>query len=256
MKVVILAGGRGTRLSEETMVKPKPMIEIGGKPILWHIMKIFSKYGINEFIICCGYKGYMIKEYFANYSLHMSNVTFEFGKNKMKVHENLTEPWKVTLIETGTEVMTGGRLKRVKNYIGEETFCFTYGDGVSDINIKKLVEYHKSKDVSATLTAVQPIGRFGRLTIDGDYINDFEEKPHGDQGWINGGFFVLEPETIDLIKDDNTIWEKEPLEALASNGRLAAYKHKGFWEAMDTMRDKEYLENICKKGQPPWLIHD
>ena len=256
MKVVILAGGRGTRLSEETMVKPKPMIEIGGNPILWHIMKIFSKYGINEFIICCGYKGYMIKEYFANYSLHMSNVTFEFEKNKMKVHENSTEPWKVTLIETGTEVMTGGRLKRVKNYIGEETFCFTYGDGVSDINIKKLVEYHKSKDVSATLTAVQPIGRFGRLTIDGDYINDFEEKPHGDQGWINGGFFVLEPETIDLIKDDNTIWEKEPLEALASNGRLAAYKHKGFWEAMDTMRDKEYLENICKKGQPPWLIHD
>ena len=256
MKVVILAGGRGTRLSEETMVKPKPMIEIGGKPILWHIMKIFSKYGINEFIICCGYKGYMIKEYFANYSLHMSNVTFEFEKNKMKVHENSTEPWKVTLIETGTEVMTGGRLKRVKNYIGEETFCFTYGDGVSDINIKKLVEYHKSKDVSATLTAVQPIGRFGRLTIDGDYINDFEEKPHGDQGWINGGFFVLEPETIDLIKDDNTIWEKEPLEALASNGRLAAYKHKGFWEAMDTMRDKEYLENICNKGQPPWLIHD
>jgi len=256
MKVVILAGGRGTRLTEETSLKPKPMVEIDGKPILWHIMKIYSIYGINEFIICCGYKGYMIKEYFANYSLHMSDVTFEFEKNNMEVHESSTEPWKVTLIDTGTDVMTGGRLKRVKNYIGEKTFCFTYGDGVSDINIRELIKYHKSKNVSATLTAVQPVGRFGRLSIKGDYINNFLEKPKGDQGWINGGFFVLDPKVIDLINDDNTIWEKEPLETLAKNGELAAYKHKGFWEAMDTMRDKEYLEKICEKKKAPWLIND
>jgi len=253
MKVVILAGGKGIRLSEETMLKPKPMVEVGAKPLLWHILKIYSKYGINDFIICCGYKGYMIKEYFANYALHLSDVTFEFENNHMEVHESSTEPWKVTLIDTGLEVMTGGRLKRVKKYIGNETFCFTYGDGLSDVNLKDLIAYHKSNNVDATLTAVQPVGRFGRLTIGGQYVTNFEEKPDGDEGWINGGFFVLEPKVLDLIKDDFTIWEKEPLETLAKNNNLSSFKHSGFWEAMDTQRDKEILENYCDQGTPPWL---
>jgi len=253
MKVVILAGGKGTRLSEETILKPKPMIEIGGKPIIWHIMKIYSLYGFNEFILCCGYKSYMIKEYFANYSLHMSDITFDFDNNSTIIHESLTEPWKVTLVDTGLDTMTGGRLKRVKKYIGRETFCFTYGDGVSNVNINKLIKFHKSQKVLATLTAVQPIGRFGRLTINNNRVSNFEEKPIGDQGWINGGFFVLEPEVIDLIDNDLTIWERGPLEKLAKKSQLAAYNHKGFWEAMDTMRDKENLEKYCNTGEPPWF---
>lgn len=253
MKAVILAGGRGTRLSEETELKPKPMVEIGGKPMLWHIMKIYSAYGINDFIICCGYKGYMIKEYFANYSLHMANVTFEFQNNNIKIHESFIEPWKVTLIDTGTETMTGGRLKRVKNYIKDETFCFTYGDGLANINIKELVDFHKKKKALATLTAVQPIGRFGRLTLKEDYIINFEEKPLGDGGWINGGFFVLEPQIFNYIEGDHTVWEQEPLNQLAINGELVAYKHIGFWEAMDTLRDKIYLDSLVKSGKAPWL---
>ena len=256
MKVVILAGGKGTRLSEETTLKPKPMIEIGGKPIIWHIMKIYSMYGINEFIICCGYKGYMIKEYFANYSLHMSDITFDFDNNSTIIHESLTEPWKVTLVDTGLDTLTGGRLKRVKKYIGGETFCFTYGDGVSNVNINDLIKFHRSKKVLATLTAVQPLGRFGRLTINKNMVSNFEEKPIGDQGWINGGFFVLEPDVIDLIDNDLTIWEREPLETLSKKRQLAAYNHKGFWEAMDTLRDKENLEKICEQGIPPWLMND
>jgi glucose-1-phosphate cytidylyltransferase len=253
MKVVILAGGRGTRLSEETTLKPKPMIEIGGKPIIWHIMKMYSSYGFNEFILCCGYKSFMIKEYFANYSLHMSDITFDFDNNSTIIHENLTEPWKVTLVDTGLDTMTGGRLKRVKKYIGEETFCFTYGDGVSNVNFNDLIKFHRSKKVLATLTAVQPVGRFGRLTINKNMVSNFEEKPDGDEGWINGGFFVLEPEVIDLIDNDLTIWEREPLVTLAKKSQLAAYNHKGFWEAMDTMRDKEYLEQYCNSGVPPWF---
>lgn len=254
MKVVILAGGKGTRLTEETVLKPKPLVEIGGKPILWHIMKIYSAFGLNDFIICCGYKGYMIKEYFANYSLHMSNVTFEFRNNKMNVHESSTEPWKVTLVDTGADTMTGGRLKRVKEYIGPQTFCFSYGDGVADINISDLIQFHKTKKVLATLTAVQPIGRFGRLILEGDAVTTFKEKPPGDAGWINGGFFVLEPDVIDLIEEDQTIWERGPLEQLARNGELAAYKHIGFWEAMDTLRDKNYLETLWESGKAPWKI--
>lgn len=254
MKCVILAGGLGTRISEESHLKPKPMIEIGGKPILWHIMKIYTAHGITEFIICLGYKGYIIKEYFANYFLHMSDVTFNISKNKMEVHNNQCDPWKVTLVDTGSRSMTGGRLKRVAAYIGDEDFCFTYGDGVSDVDIKSLISYHKNHDKLATLTAVQQPGRFGSLGMDGDSINRFAEKPKGDVGWINGGFFVLSPKVMDYIEGDQTYWEKEPLENLAKEGELMAFKHEGFWYAMDTLRDKSKLEELWEGGNPQWKI--
>lgn len=257
MKAVILAGGHGTRLSEETQVRPKPMVEIGNKPILWHIMKIYSHHGVNDFIICCGYKGEMIKEYFANYYLHRSDVTFDMEKNEMKVHNNQAEPWKVTLVNTGLDTMTGGRIKRVKHLIGNETFHLTYGDGVSDTDIKKLVDFHKQSDMLATVTAVQPPGRFGTFTLKEEQIKikNFREKPKDDSAWVNGGFFVLEPEVIDYIEDDSTVWEKEPLTNLAKQGQLAAYRHHGIWQPMDTLRDKMYLENMWEKGAP-WKIWD
>lgn len=256
MKAVILAGGYGTRISEESSVRPKPMVEIGGKPILWHIMKIYSAYDINDFIICCGYKGYMIKEYFANYFLHRSDVTFDIKNNEMKVHQNDVEPWKVTLIDTGEGTMTGGRLRRVKDYIGNETFCFTYGDGVSNIDIGRLVEFHRSRKTLATLTAVQPPGRFGAFSLEHDQhqISAFNEKPHGDGAWINGGFFVLEPAVIDHINGDSTVWEREPLEKLAEANMLSAFKHYGFWQPMDTLRDKMVLEQLWQSGEAPWKI--
>lgn len=254
MKVVILAGGLGTRLSEETNLKPKPMIEIGQKPILWHIMKLYSSYGINDFIICCGYKGYVIKEYFANYFLHMSDVTFNMVENKMEVHSNNAEPWKVTLIDTGELTMTGGRLKRVKEYIkDDESFCFTYGDGLCDLNITDLIAFHKAEGRLATLTATRPPGRYGALKIvDDSRVERFQEKPDGDGSWINGGFFVLSPRVLDLIGDDNTSWESEPLNKLASTNQLSAYKHAGFWQAMDTLREKNLLENLWLSGKAPW----
>lgn len=252
MKVVLLAGGLGTRISEESHLKPKPMIEIGGRPILWHIMKTYSQYGLNDFVICCGYKSYVIKEYFANYFLHLSDVTFDLKNNKMEVHHNESEPWKVTLVDTGEETMTGGRIKRVKKYIGEEDFCLTYGDGVSDINIKKLLEFHKAHGGMATLTATQPPGRFGALGMDGTMINSFKEKPVGDGNWINGGFFVLNHKVIDLIENDSTIWEKEPLEKLAESKQLHSFKHHGFWQPMDTLRDKNQLEQLWASGKAPW----
>jgi glucose-1-phosphate cytidylyltransferase len=258
MKAVILAGGYGTRISEESAIRPKPMVEIGGKPILWHIMKIYSAYGINEFVICCGYKGYMIKEYFANYFLHMSDVTFDMQKNSMEVHQNSAEPWRVTVIDTGEDTMTGGRLKRVKDYIGDETFCATYGDGVGNIDIKRLLNFHREQKGLATLTAVQPPGRFGAFTLETDhpFISSFKEKPKGDGegAWVNGGFFVLEPEVLDYISADSTIWEREPMEKLAANGQLAAYRHKGFWQPMDTLRDKHLLEELWHKGDAPWKV--
>ena len=255
MKAVILAGGHGTRISEESGVRPKPMVEIGGKPILWHIMKIYSAYGINDFIICLGYKGHIIKEYFANYCLNNSDVTFDMRSGGMKVHGNHTEPWTVTLVYTGLNSMTGGRLKRVKDYIGDETFCMTYGDGVSDVDIAASIAFHKEQDALATLTAVQQPGRFGvfNLGADESKIHHFKEKPDGhEMAWINGGFFVLEPEVIDYIEDDTTTWEKEPLEALAREGKLAAYRHTGFWQPMDTLRDKNVLEEMWQKGKAPW----
>lgn len=254
MKAVILAGGFGTRISEESHIKPKPMIEIGGKPILWHIMKIYSAHDIDEFVVCCGYKGYVIKEYFANYFLHMSDVTFDMSNNNMEIHNNHCEPWKVTLIDTGVDSMTGGRLKMVKDFLDDETFCFTYGDGVSDINIRELIEFHKSQNTIATMTAVQPPGRFGALLIDGTKIQQFQEKPKGEGGWINGGFFVLEPKVFDYIENDHTTWEKEPLERLAEENSLNAFKHTGFWQAMDTLRDKMKLEEYWKSGNPPWKV--
>ena len=256
MKAVILAGGFGTRLSEETGVRPKPLVEIGDKPILWHIMKIYSAAGINDFIICLGYKGYVIKEYFATYSLHMSDVTFDLRKNDMKVHQNGTEPWKVTLVDTGEKTMTGGRLKRVKDYIGDRTFCLTYGDGVTDLNIRDLIEFHRNQNTLATLTAVQSPGRFGAFRLDQNQhkISAFQEKPKGDGAWINGGFFVLEPGAIDYIKDDSTIWEREPMENLASDGMLAAFRHDGFWQPMDTLRDKNVLEELWQNGRAPWKV--
>lgn len=256
MKAVILAGGYGTRLSEETTVKPKPMVEIGGQPILWHIMKIYSAYGIDEFIVCCGYKGYVIKEYFANYFLRRSDVTFDMRFNQMNVHTGNAEPWKVTLIETGESTMTGGRLKRVREHIGAETFCFTYGDGVSDVNISKLVEFHKQEGTLATLTAVQPPGRFGAIALgEGQTrIDSFHEKPEGDGAWINGGYFVLEPEVIDLIDGDGTIWEQEPLMKLARMDKLGAYRHSGFWQPMDTLRDKNRLESLWSNDEAPWKV--
>ena len=256
MKAVILAGGLGTRLSEETAVKPKPMVEIGGKPILWHIMKIYYAHGIKEFIICCGYKGHVIKEYFANYLLHNSNVIFDTKQNKMEVLENNSEDWKVTLIDTGKLSMTGGRLKRVKDYIGNETFCFTYGDGVSDVNIKNIIQFHKDQNTLATVIAVQPPGRFGAFTLSESEtkIESFREKPKGDNAWVNGGFFVLEPGVFDYIEDDTTIWEQEPLTKLSRDLQLSAYKHDGFWQSMDTLRDKSVLEELWLEENPPWKI--
>ena len=252
MKAVILAGGLGTRISEETGARPKPMIEIGGKPILWHIMKIYSAHGVNEFIVCLGYKGYLIKEYFANYFLHMSNVTFDMKHNKMEVHQNSAEPWKVTLVDTGENTMTGGRLKRVGQYLGDEEFCFTYGDGVGDVDITRTIAFHREQGTLATLTATQPPGRFGALNMDQHKIISFQEKPQGDGGWINGGFFVLSPKVIDYIEGDHTIWEREPMERLAQEGQLSAYKHDGFWQPMDTLRDKNHLEELWAGGKAPW----
>ena len=256
MKVVILAGGFGSRLSEETALKPKPMVEIADRPILWHIMKIYSAHGINDFIICLGYKGYIIKEYFATYSLHMSDVTFDLRNNNMKVHQNGTEPWKITLVDTGEKTMTGGRLKRIRDYIGNETFCLTYGDGVSNVNIKKLIGFHREQKSLATLTAVQPPGRFGAFNLDRDQykISTFKEKPQGDGAWINGGFFVAEPSVMDYIENDSIVWEREPMEMLASDGMLAAYRHHGFWQPMDTLRDKMYIEGLWASGNPPWKV--
>lgn len=255
MKAVILAGGLGTRLSEETSSKPKPMVEIGGKPILWHIMKMYSASGINDFIICCGYKGYVIKEYFANYFLHMSDVTFSMEGNEMQVHRKRAEPWTVTLVDTGDDSMTGGRLKRVAKYVEDETaFCFTYGDGVGDMDIRATIDFHLSHGKHATLTATYPPGRFGALDIQGGMVKNFKEKPKGDGAMINGGFFVLSPKVINLVDGDSTIWEQEPLMKLAADGQLAAYRHEGFWQPMDTLRDKVHLENLWEQGVAPWKV--
>ncbi len=255
MKAVILAGGLGTRLSEETDSKPKPMVEIGGMPMLWHIMKLYSHYGINEFIICCGYKGYVIKEYFANYFLHMSDVTFDMATNKMEVHDTHSEPWKVTLVDTGLDSMTGGRLKRVRPYLeDEECFCFTYGDGVGNIDIRASIDFHQNQGRLATLTATVPPARFGALKIVDDYVKQFEEKPRGEGGMINGGFFVLSPRVIDYIDGDQTIWEQEPLNRLATERQLSCFQHNGFWQPMDTMRDCITLNNLWETGQAPWKI--
>jgi glucose-1-phosphate cytidylyltransferase len=254
MKVIILAGGFGTRISEETDYKPKPMVEIGGKPILWHIMKIYSYYGFTDFIICCGYKGYLIKEYFSHYYLHESDITIDMNTNTVNYHNSKAEPWKVTLVDTGLHTMTGGRLKRVKDYICGETFMMTYGDGVSDVDINALVKFHKESGKKATLTAVLPSGRFGAIDIQGDIVKSFQEKPKGDGSWINGGFFVLEPSVIDLIKDDTIYWEREPLETLARTGELSAYKHSGFWKPMDTLRDKTELNSMWDSNSAPWKL--
>ncbi|MDE1223741.1 glucose-1-phosphate cytidylyltransferase [Vibrio aestuarianus] len=255
MKAVILAGGLGTRICEETDLKPKPMIEIGGKPILWHIMKLYSHHGINDFIICCGYKGYVIKEYFANYFMHMSDVTFDMRDNEMIVHNQRAEPWKVTLVDTGDMSMTGGRLKRVAEYLkGEEEFCFTYGDGVSDIDITESIRFHKQHKKLATLTATVPPGRFGALNMDNGQIHSFQEKPRGDGAKINGGFFVLSPKVIELIADESTTWEQEPLEQLACSGELMAFEHDGFWQPMDTLRDKIKLNELWDSGEAPWKV--
>ncbi len=252
MKAVILAGGLGTRISEESHLRPKPMIEIGGKPILWHIMKMYSFYGINDFIICLGYKGYVIKEYFSNYFLHMSDVTINMKDNNMEVHQKNVEPWKVTLVDTGENTMTGGRIKRVRDHINNETFCMTYGDGVSDVNIAQLIESHKNSKSLATVTVVQPPGRYGAVIFDGQKVSNFQEKPDGDRAWINGGFFVLEPDVLDYIEGDATSWEAEPLQQLTREGQLNAYNHSGFWQAMDTLREKNTLEDLWKKGAAPW----
>ncbi|MBW8066112.1 MAG: glucose-1-phosphate cytidylyltransferase [Ferrovum sp.] len=255
MKAVILAGGLGTRISEETHLKPKPMVEIGGRPILWHIMKVYSHHGVNDFIICCGYKGYVIKEYFANYFLHMSDVTFDMIHNSMEIRQHYAEPWRVTVVDTGEETMTGGRLKRVSPYLhGEDTFCFTYGDGVGDINITRLIAFHEAQRVKATLTATSPPGRFGALETDGARVLSFKEKPTADDAMISGGFFVLSHEVIDLIQDDSTPWEQGPLEKLARDGQLAAFHHTGFWHPMDTLRDKTYLEELWASGHAPWKV--
>ncbi|MBX2865930.1 MAG: glucose-1-phosphate cytidylyltransferase [Leptolyngbyaceae cyanobacterium MAG.088] len=256
MKAVILAGGLGTRLSEETSIKPKPMVEIGGKPILWHIMKIYSHHGITDFVVCCGYKGYVIKEYFANYFLHMSDVTFDMRFNQMNVHAGKAEPWRVTLVDTGDNTMTGGRLKRVKEHLGSEDFCFTYGDGVSNVNVTELIEFHKQQGTLATLTAVQPPGRFGAISLEKEQtkITHFQEKPEGDGAWINGGFFVLNPQVIDYIDGDPVSWEKEPLQQLAHKEELSAFKHDGFWQPMDTLRDKRYLEKLWQENEAPWKV--
>ena len=255
MKVVILAGGLGTRISEETHLKPKPMIEIGGKPILWHIMKIYSAHNINEFIICCGYKGYVIKEYFANYFLHMSDITLDIANNNMKVHRKNAEPWKVTLVDTGEHTMTGGRLKRVSSYLDDsEPFCFTYGDGLSDINVSESIKFHNEQGKLATVTAVQPPGRYGAIENDGFSVKGFTEKPKGDGGLINGGYFILDPKVIDLIDDDRTSWEDKPLNSLASSNEMVAFVHNGFWQPMDTLRDKQNLEELWASNKAPWKI--
>ncbi len=253
MKAVILAGGLGTRLSEETQIKPKPMVEIGGRPILWHILKIYSAHGIRDFVICAGYKGYLIKEYFANYFLHMSDVTFDMVNNSMEVHQKNAEPWKITVVDTGDNTMTGGRIKRIARYV-DGPFCCTYGDGVGDIDITALIDFHKSSGRLATLTGVQPPGRFGAIDLDADKVLSFQEKPQGDGSWINGGFFVLEPAVFDLIPDDTTVWEKQPLETLAQQGELGIFRHHGFWRPMDTLRDKIELENLWDSDKAPWKI--
>ena len=255
MKAVILAGGLGTRISEETHLKPKPMIEIGGKPMLWHILKLYSSHNVNEFVICCGYKGYLIKEYFANYFLHMSDVTFDMGNNRMEVHHKHAEPWRVTLVDTGEDTMTGGRLKRVADYVrGEDAFCFTYGDGISNVDISATVEFHRQHQKLATITAVQPPGRYGALQMRGASVSGFTEKPRGDGGMINGGFFVLSPRCIDRIADDSTSWEGLPLSGLAADGELMAFEHHGFWQPMDTLREKNMLEELWLSGKAPWKV--
>lgn len=255
MKAVILAGGLGTRISEETHLKPKPMIEIGGKPILWHIMKLYSAHGINDFIVCCGYKGYIIKEYFANYFLHMSDVTFDMANNEMQVHQRKAEPWRVTLVDTGDETLTGGRLKRVMDYVkDEEAFCFTYGDGVADVNVSSLINFHQKHGKLATVTAVQPPGRYGALNMHENLVRGFTEKPKGDGGWINGGFFVLSPKCLHYIQDDRSSWEGEPLIMLANDAQLMAFEHAGFWQPMDTLREKNQLEDLWQSGQAPWKV--
>ena len=255
MKAVILAGGIGTRISEETHLKPKPMIEIGGRPLLWHIMKIYSAHDVNDFVICCGYKGYLIKEYFANYVLHMSDVTFDMGLNEMKVHQQNAEPWRVTLVDTGEDTMTGGRLKRVADYLeGEDAYCFTYGDGVADVDVAASIAFHREHGKLATITAVQPPGRYGALELDGSAVRAFAEKPRGDGGLINGGFFVLSPRCIDRIAGDETSWEAEPLTGLAADGELMAFAHTGFWQPMDTLREKTLLENLWDSGRAPWKV--
>jgi len=254
LKAVILAGGLGSRISEESILRPKPMVEVGGKPILWHIMKIFSAQGVNEFVICLGYKGYMIKEYFANYFLHMSDVTLDLTTNSMEVHQNAAEPWKVTLIDTGEQSQTGGRLKRIAKYVGDETFCMTYGDGLADIDIGRLVACHHREGTLATVTAVRPPGRFGALELKGSRVSEFTEKPLGDGGWINGGYFVLSSKVFDYIDGDRTLWENEPLKRLATEHQLAAYFHEGFWQPMDTVRHKQILEDLWASGAAPWKI--
>ncbi len=254
MKAVILAGGFGTRLSEETGVKPKPMVEIGDRPILWHIMKIYSAYGINDFIICCGYKGYVIKEYFANYCLHSSDITFDMANNKMEMHQNYSEPWRVTLVDTGYKTATGGRLRRIRSFLGEEDFCFTYGDGVSDVNISDLISFHKARKTLATVTAVLPPSKYGILVFKESVITAFEEKPEGNGGWINGGFFVLSPKVIDYIDGDEIMWEHAPMKQLVREGQFSAFPHRGFWYPMDTLRDKRRLEEIWNSGKAPWKV--
>lgn len=256
MKAVILAGGLGTRISEETATRPKPMVEIGSRPLLWHIMKTYSAYGVNDFVICCGYKGYVIKEFFANYFLHTSDVTFDLAANRMDVRSSHSEPWKVTLIDTGEHTQTGGRLRRVADYLGHEPFCMTYGDGVADIDIGALIEFHRSQGRLATVTAVRPPGRFGALELEGTRVDCFVEKPRGDGGWINGGFFVLSPEVLDYIDGDDTYWEHEPLQRLAADGQLSAYVHRGFWQPMDTLRHKLTLEQLWATGSAPWKVWD
>ncbi len=254
MKAVILAGGLGTRIAEESGVRPKPMVELGGRPVLWHILKTYSAHGINEFVICLGYKGYLIKEYFANYFLHMSDVTFDMARNRMHVHQQHAEPWQVTLVDTGESTQTGGRLKRVRAYVGNEDFCFTYGDGLSNVNVTRLIEFHRRNGTIATLTAAQPPGRFGALDVDGTLITSFEEKPRGDGSYINGGFFVLSPRVFDYIDGDDTIWERGPLEQLARERQLSAFVHEGFWQPMDTLRDKNLLESLWQSGEAPWKV--
>ncbi|MEI6517598.1 MAG: glucose-1-phosphate cytidylyltransferase [bacterium] len=254
MKVVILAGGLGTRLAEETVIKPKPMVEIGGRPILWHIMKIYSSYGFNEFVICTGYKGYVIKEFFANYYLHTTDVTFDISKGELEIHNNKTEPWKVTLIDTGEETMTGGRLKRISQFVGGQDFCMTYGDGVSNVNIAKLVDFHRAHGKLCTVTATRPPGRFGALGLEGESVTHFQEKPLGDGGYINGGFFVVSPKCFEYIEGDSTVWEQEPMKKLAENGQMKAFLHDDFWLPMDTVRDRRQLEGLWQTGKAPWKV--
>ncbi len=254
MKAVILAGGLGTRLAEETAVRPKPMVEVGGKPVLWHLLKTYSHHGIHDFVICLGYRGFVIKEYFANYFLHMSDVTFDLAENRMEVCHRHCEPWRVTLVDTGDHTQTGGRLKRVRDYLDDEAFCFTYGDGLADVNVRALVDFHHRQKRLATLTAVQPPGRFGALDVQDNRITRFEEKPQGDGSWINGGFFVLQPQAVDLIAGDATVWEREPMEQLARDGQLSAFTHRGFWQPMDTLRDKQKLEEMWQSGAAPWKV--